>query len=84
MTCSVTIKKRALKSLETIAEPNHSRIRKELNRLGNNPRRAGYVKLKGRPGYRIRVADYRIIDEIMDRILVVDVIEIGHRKEVYE
>jgi mRNA interferase RelE/StbE len=41
-------------------------------------------KLKGREGYRIRVADYRIIYAIFDDILVVDIIDLGHRKEVYD
>lgn len=44
----------------------------------------GYKKLKGRDGYRIRVADYRIIYEVFDKILTVDVIHMGHRKDVYE
>lgn len=44
----------------------------------------GYKKLKGRDGYRIRVANYRIIYEILDDVLLVDVIEIGHRKDIYE
>ena len=41
-------------------------------------------KLKGRDGYRIRIADYRIIYDIFDEILLVDVIDLGHRKDIYE
>ena len=41
------------------------------------------VKLKGRDGYRIRVGDYRIIYEIIDNLLIVNVIELGHRKDIY-
>jgi mRNA interferase RelE/StbE len=40
--------------------------------------------LKGRDGNRIRVGDYRIIYEIFDKILVIEVIAIGHRKDIYE
>jgi len=40
--------------------------------------------LKGRKGYRIRVGDYRVIYEIFDGILLIDVIDLGHRKEIYE
>jgi len=40
--------------------------------------------LKGREGYRIRVADYRIIYEIFDTVLLIEVIDLGHRKEIYE
>jgi mRNA-degrading endonuclease RelE of RelBE toxin-antitoxin system len=40
-------------------------------------------KLKGRPAWRVRVGDYRILYEIHDRELVVIVVTIGHRREVY-
>ncbi|WP_409025265.1 type II toxin-antitoxin system RelE family toxin [Flavobacterium aquidurense] len=41
-------------------------------------------RLKGRPGYRIRVGDYRVIYEIFDDMLLIDVIDLGHRKDIYE
>jgi mRNA interferase RelE/StbE len=52
--------------------------------LGKNPRPVGYKKLKGRDGYRIRVANYRIIYEIIDQQLIVEVIALGHRKDIYQ
>ncbi len=52
--------------------------------LAFEPRPRGYKKLKGRSGYRIRVGDYRIIYEIIDKELIIDVIAIGHRKDIYE
>lgn len=52
--------------------------------MAHNPRPHGYQKLTGRPGYRIRVGDYKIIYDIIDRELIVDVIDLGHRKEIYE
>ncbi|HWZ21443.1 MAG TPA: type II toxin-antitoxin system RelE/ParE family toxin [Cytophagaceae bacterium] len=52
--------------------------------LAKNPRPSGCKKLKGRDGYRIRVADYRIIYDIYDSTLVVDVVDLGHRKDIYE
>jgi mRNA-degrading endonuclease RelE of RelBE toxin-antitoxin system len=39
---------------------------------------------QGRPGYRIRVGDYRIVYQIKDNILTVFVLIIGHRREVYD
>jgi mRNA interferase RelE/StbE len=84
MVYRVTLKKRALKALETINEPYYSNIKTAIYNLANNPRPKGYKKLKGRDGYRIRVADYRIIYEIFDNILLVDVIDLGHRKNIYE
>lgn len=44
----------------------------------------GYIKLRSKDAYRIRVGNYRIIYEIFDNILVVDVIEPGHRKDMYK
>ena len=84
MAYRVTLKKRALKALEDINEPYYSNIKKAIYALADNPRPQGYKKLKGRDGYRIRVADYRIIYEVFDNILLVDVIDLGHRKDIYE
>ena len=52
--------------------------------LAHNPRPNGYIKLKGRNGYRIRVGDYRVIYEIFDAVLLVDVVEVGDRKDIYD
>jgi len=51
--------------------------------LENDPRPPGCKKLKGRLGYRIRVGDYRIIYEIQDKILLVTVLDVGNRSEIY-
>ncbi|MGY6560681.1 MAG: type II toxin-antitoxin system RelE family toxin [Luteibaculaceae bacterium] len=84
MAYKVTLKKRAIKALVKINEPNYSNIKEAIYSLADNPRPTGYKKLKGRDGYRIRVANYRIIYEIFDDILLVDVIDLGHRKDIYE
>jgi mRNA interferase RelE/StbE len=55
-----------------------------IETLAANPRPQGCKKLKGRSGYRIRKGDYRIIYDIYDDILVVDVIAAGHRREIYD
>jgi mRNA interferase RelE/StbE len=55
-----------------------------ISGLEQNPRPVGYKKLKGRDGYRIRVANYRIIYEIIDQQLIVEVIALGHRKDIYQ
>jgi len=80
----VAINKRAVKALEKINEPNYSKIKTAILNLGNNPRPSGFKKLRGRDAYRIRVVDYRIIYEILDEILLIDVIELGHRKNIYK
>lgn len=84
MVYKVTLRKRAIKALEKINEPFYSTIKDVIYKLSENPRPSGCKKLKGRDGYRIRVADYRIIYDIFDDILVVDVIDLGHRREIYE
>jgi mRNA interferase RelE/StbE len=84
MTYQVTIKRSAIKALEKINDPDYTKIKSAISDLVNNPRPQGYKKLKGRDGYRIRVGDYRIIYDIFDNTLTVDVINLGHRKDIYE
>ena len=84
MAYHVTLKKQAIKALGKINEPYYSNIKQAIYSLADNPRPTGYKKLKGRDGYRIRVADYRIIYDIFDDVLFVDVIDLGHRKDIYE
>ena len=84
MVYQVTLSKRAIKALQNINEPYYSNIKEAIYSLAGNPRPQGFKKLKGRKGYRIRVADYRIIYEVFDEILLVDVIDLGHRKDIYE
>ena len=84
MAYNITLKLRAIKALEKINEPYYSNIKEAIYNLADNPRPAGDKKLKGRDGYRIRVADYRIIYDIFDDVLLVEVIDLGHRKDIYE
>jgi mRNA interferase RelE/StbE len=80
----VQIEKSVLKTLEKINEPYYAKIKKSILQLASNPRPKGSLKLKGRDGYKIRVADYRIIYDIFDQILLIEVIDIGHRKDIYD
>ena len=80
----IRIEKAVLKTLEKINEPYYSKIKAAILSLAQNPRPPGCKKLKGRDGFRIRVNNYRIIYEIFDDILHVDVIDMGHRKDIYE
>jgi mRNA interferase RelE/StbE len=55
-----------------------------MERLASNPRPVGSVKLATSGStYRIRVGKYRVIYEVLDRLLVMDVIKIGPRRDVY-
>ena len=80
----IRIEKTVQKALEKITEPYYSKIKSAILCLAKNPRPHGYKKLVGRDGFRIRVADYRIIYDIFDDILTVEVIDLGHRKDIYE
>ena len=84
MTYSVNFKKHALKELAKINEPFYSHIKQAIYSLADNPRPQGCIKLTGRDGFRIRVGNYRIIYDIFDHELVVDIIALGHRKDIYE
>jgi mRNA interferase RelE/StbE len=84
MVYTLNFSKQALKELGEIHEPFYSNIKQAIFDLAKNPRPNGYKKLKGRDGYRIRVGNYRIIYDIFDTVLVVDIITLGHRKDIYK
>lgn len=81
---TVSLSKRAQKQLDRLSIAVAEPIFQAIEKLGDNPRPNGYKKLKGRNGYRIRIGDYRVIYEIIDSILLIDVIDLGHRKNIYE
>jgi len=81
---SVRIKNTARKELEDIGtKADRRKITKRILSLADNPRPEGSMKLSGRNRYRLRQGNYRILYTVEDRVLVVQVIKIGHRKDVY-
>jgi len=84
MAYSLNFSKQALKELEKINEPFYSSLKQAIFDLTENPRTQGYIKLRGRDGYRIRIGNYRVIYDIFDKQLVVDIITLGHRKDIYK
>lgn len=80
----IEINKRASKQLDKMSDVAVAPILNAIGKLSENPRPQGYKKLKGRSGYRIRVGDYRIIYEIFDHILLIDIIDLGHRRDIYQ
>jgi len=83
MTYIVNFNRHALKELMKIKEPVYTHLKQAIYKLAENPRPQGCKKLKGRDGYRIRVGNYRIIYDIFDAELLVDIIALGHRKDIY-
>lgn len=77
-------KKKAIKALAKINEPHYSAIMKAVNNLSENPRPFGYIKLTGRNGCRIRVGSYRVIYDIIDTDLIIEVVNVGSRGGIYE
>lgn len=59
------------------------RVVAAIDKLADNPRPPGYRKLQGRAGYRIRVGDYRVVYNIHDRVISIEIVEIGHRSGIY-
>jgi mRNA interferase RelE/StbE len=60
-----------------------TKILSRIKSLSLNPRPQDAIKLTNREDYRIRVENYRIIYSINDTILIINIIKIGHRKEIY-
>ncbi len=79
----VRIEKKVAKKLEKIPPPYYNKIKTAILDLANDPRPNGCKKLKGRDGYRIRIADYRVIYEVVDNVLYVNVLDLGSRGSIY-
>ena len=80
---TLRIEKTPRKFLKTLNLSDKKRIDLALTLLTENPIPPKAKKLSGREGYRIRVGDFRIIYEIQKSVLIVLVIDIGHRREIY-
>ena len=80
----VFIKTSALKEIEAIGQKaDRQRIVRRIRGLAAIPRPPGCEKLSGRDRYRVRQGKYRIVYSIEDEDLVVYVVKVGHRKDVY-
>jgi mRNA interferase RelE/StbE len=78
------IKPSAAKEIESAPKKDRLRIIKRIRDLSSDPRPPGCEKLSGQDGkYRVRQGTYRIVYSISDASLVVCVVKVGHRKEVY-
>ena len=81
---SVELKRSALKELEAVPQKTvRQRLVRRIRALGSEPRPPGCEKLSGEHRYRVRQGAYRIVYEIQDDRLIVTVVKVGHRKDVY-
>lgn len=72
------------KQLEDISKAEVLKLSKRIEKLASNPFPQGYEKLKGFDEiYRVRQGDYRILYSVFEERLIILILKIGHRKEVY-
>jgi mRNA interferase RelE/StbE len=81
---TVTFAAAAARQFRKLPAQVQQRLSKKIDRLAVNPRPHGYEPLEGEPGYRIRVGDYRVVYDIQDSVLVVLVLNVAHRRHVYD
>jgi mRNA interferase RelE/StbE len=78
-------KRSARKELESLPQQIVARLFEAITDLANNPYPSGVRKLAGsEQAYRIRVGDYRVIYSIHNAQLIIEIIRVKHRKDVYK
>ena len=81
----IEFKRSAAKALKKTPKRYRKRIRDRIDSLSQNLPEPKITKMKGdNPFHRIRVGDYRIVYEIQGEILLILVLKIGHRKDIYK
>ena len=84
MTYRVEIKPSAKKELAQLPHEIGETVVREIAALAINPRPHGYKKLTGsQHSYRIRVGNYRVVYSLFEQKLIIEIIKIGNRKDVY-
>lgn len=81
---NLVITRSAAKELERVPTKDRRRIVDRIAGLAHDPRPPACEKLSGEDKYRIRQGDYRILYEIVDDRLIVTVVRVGNRRDVYK
>ncbi|WP_394769183.1 type II toxin-antitoxin system RelE/ParE family toxin [Lacisediminihabitans sp.] len=84
MSYRIKLRPAAVTALRRIDPHDRPRIQGAIALLGESPRPPGAKALQGRDGLRVRVGDYRITYTIHDDVLLIAVVTLGHRKDVYD
>jgi len=79
----VEVKRSAVKEIEALPDKGIRAVLDRIFSLADNPRPYDCQKLSGREQYRIRHGNYRILYNIEDDVLIVYIVKVGHRKDVY-
>ncbi len=78
------IKPSAVKDIEAIPlKRDRQRVVERISKLAEDPRPSGSEKISGQDKYRVRQGRYRILYAIEDQDLLVQVVKVGHRKDIY-
>lgn len=80
----IELRPAAARALRKLDPPVARRLQGAISLLAQDPRPPAARALKGRPGLRVRVGDYRIVYTIEDRVLLIVVVTVGHRRDVYD
>jgi mRNA interferase RelE/StbE len=80
----IEVAKKVRKNFQNIPKNDALRILQAIEHLAEDPRPAGAKKLKGEELYRIRIGVYRVIYEILEDTLIITVVKVGHRKDIYK
>jgi len=73
----------AVRALGKFDQKMRPRVQGAIELLARDPRPPASRPLRGRPGWRVRVGDYRILYSINDDVLLIVVVDLGHRRDVY-
>lgn len=85
MAYSIEFRPAVLKTLKQFPKRDLVRIKKKIEELGQNLPEPNTTKMKGNNSFhRVRIGDYRIIYEIHDDRVVILIVKVGHRKDVYK
>ncbi len=80
----IELRPAAIKALRKIDPQDRKRIQGAISLLAADPRPPGARALQGRPGFRVRVGNYRILYTVDDGVLMIVVVTVGHRRDVYD
>jgi len=80
----IELRPAAVRALKKLDPPIRRRIQGAITLLAEDPRPPAARALRGRPGLRVRVGDYRIVYTVTDDVLLIVVVTVGHRRDVYD
>jgi mRNA interferase RelE/StbE len=83
-TYGIELRPAAARALRKLDPSDRHRVQGAIALLARDPRPPAAQALQGRPGFRVRVGNYRILYTVADDVLLVVVVALGHRRDVYD